>query len=469
VFPSFARSLKDIVSMNAKKEGAYENILKEAQAVLHARSSERDQEFWEILNFVMEVKSIIEKNFEGLDTTNLTAQALWYFIEQKEEERNPSWKRRKHRFYSAPSTAELRNLREDLWLSDVAYLDGKADISDALFDLKSYARRKFNFEDYAKSGFAAKFDILARKGYSDSDTDKEWTLLQSVPSSLPGKPAHFLALKTSSSQNHGIDLALVVRGTKQLNDVWSDALAETVDFHGGKAHAGCVKAGRWLVDRYGDFILKMMDGPFRVKVRLIGHSLGAGVAATTAMELRSNPKIEKMLCDGKVSIDVVGFGCPAIVSNEIASKSEEFVITVINDDDVIPRTSIAALRNFVFDVSAFDWTNRAEEDIQDALVALRARSPSALSKFVDLGSKKIAQEVCSKIAESRRLMGAENQRISPVLYPPGRCLHLYRNGWQTYNCAWTPFSSFDEIPPSMSLLDDHLVRSYDNGFSHLVK
>jgi hypothetical protein len=60
------------------------------------------------------------------------------------------------------------------------------------------------------------------------------------------------------------------------------------------------------------------------------------------------------------------------------------------------------------------------------------------------------------------------ERIDPVLYPPGRCLHLYRNGWQTYNCAWMPRVSFDEIPSSMNMLDDHLVLNYDEGFSHLL-
>jgi hypothetical protein len=64
-------------------------------------------------------------------------KALWYFMEQQEELRSPAWKRRKvftakhlyqqtgdmlnlhspawqHRFFSTPSTEQLRELREDL-------------------------------------------------------------------------------------------------------------------------------------------------------------------------------------------------------------------------------------------------------------------------------------------------------------------------------------------------------------------
>jgi hypothetical protein len=160
----------------------------------------------------------------------------------------------------------------------------------------------------------------------------------------------------------------------------------------------------------------MSEGTHKIKLRIIGHSLGAGVAgaifsssecypyslwlyvlvATTALELRKNPGIATILGE-KVTIDVVGFGCPAVMSEDIGC--EEFVTNVINDgtftprilfwantsilhnvlccllcfptDDIIPRTSIATLRNLIHDVSLFDWTERAGEDIEDALTALQ--------------------------------------------------------------------------------------------------
>lgn len=264
-----------------------------------------------------------------------------------------------------------------------------------------------------------------------------------------------------------MEVALVIRGTQSIHDILSDALAETVSFHGGVAHAGCVKAGTWIADSYTKLILKMVnEGPEKVHLRIIGHSLGAGAAVTAAIELRNNPDILQHL-GRDLKVEVVGFGCPAIVSKDIALACENFVTTIINDDDIIPRTSITAMKNFVFDVSSFDWTRRAKEDIEDALLALETRVPSVLNKFLEFGGGKMSDELCKKI-QSWPVMPS-NKRAPLVVFPPGRCLHLYRNSFTTFNCAWTPAPLFDEIPASTNMIEDHYVKSYDEVLARLCR
>ena len=58
------------------------------------------------------------------------------------------------------------------------------------------------------------------------------------------------------------------------------------------------------------------------------------ISVTAGIELRSDPGISQFLGRDLV-IEVVGFGCPAIVSKNIALDCETFVTTVINDGALI--------------------------------------------------------------------------------------------------------------------------------------
>ena len=51
--------------------------------------------------------------------------------------------------------------------------------------------------------------------------------------------------------------------------------------------------------------------------------------------------------------------------------------------------------------------------------------------------------------------GERAKRLTPELYPPGQCIHFYRDGFGI-SAAVTPNSYFGDIDVSRRMIDDHL-------------
>ena len=134
-----------------------------------------------------------------------------------------------------------------------------------------------------------------------------------------------------------------------MADAITDLLCDAQDYQGGKAHSFILGSGRFIADKHRDFMLELLhsSGKSKVELTILGHSLGAGAASIAAMELNA-------LNDPRISAKAVGFGCPALLSKGLAEKSD-FITTVINDADVVPRLSGVAFANLVLNVLEFDW------------------------------------------------------------------------------------------------------------------
>ena len=88
-------------------------------------------------------------------------------------------------------------------------------------------------------------------------------------------------------------------------------------------------------------ILKM-SGRSKMKLTVLGHSLGAGAAAIACIEFNDNDKI-----DAKC----IGFGCPALLDAKQSEKWKDKIITVISDSDCVCRMSGAtgmSRREYIF-------------------------------------------------------------------------------------------------------------------------
>ena len=60
----------------------------------------------------------------------------------------------------------------------------------------------------------------------------------------------------------------------------------TTEFHGGQAHEGMLRAASWLLDRELAVLQDLLQQHPGFRLRLIGHSLGAGTATLAAMLLK---------------------------------------------------------------------------------------------------------------------------------------------------------------------------------------
>lgn len=71
----------------------------------------------------------------------------------------------------------------------------------------------------------------------------------------------------------------------------------------------------------------------RYELRVLGHSLGGGVAALIAMLLRGTPELRQQL--GGAAVTAVTFATPPVVTGDLAESCRGFVTCVVNQNDMV--------------------------------------------------------------------------------------------------------------------------------------
>lgn len=355
----------------------------------------------------------------------LQLQQLLYFIEKEDEIKNPSWKRRKHFFFPGIDIKQMDDLNEKLKLTDLAYADTTEEIRNRL--------------------------------------DTEWNseLVYCNLQSMPNKPAHFIAVKRNQSPwSNELEVLLVVCGTKSIPDIITDLLCDVEPYRDGYAHSGIRKSGQWIAKKHGNLLemLRTLSNKKKIKLMLLGHSLGAGAATIAGIELNDSSLVD---------VEVVGFGCPALLSPELSASCEDFVTTVIGDNDCVPRMSMATMANALVDIAGFDYTSFALRDVEEAVDELQRFLPflvdSAVKEKILTNINILLPKPCSIYDEESR------KRMKVLLYPPGRCIHFYNDGFGMSGST-VPCTFFDQLDINRRLLHDHLLRQgYQKIFLDLMR
>mmetsp|Transcript_12593 Transcript_12593/g.27171 ORF Transcript_12593/g.27171 Transcript_12593/m.27171 type:complete len:249 (-) Transcript_12593:39-785(-) len=207
----------------------------------------------------------------------------------------------------------------------------------------------------------------------------------------------------------------------------------------------------------------------------------------------------------KISAHVIGFGCPATLSQSLSLATKSFITSIVADADFIPRMSGASLVNLLLDVKKFDYRSQAERDVKQALRELQSRfmgtpeDPSlpgkrpksklafeidgddiqTVMKYVHRGLEKVASpslmEKSTKeplndgIQNDTKEDGGEVEKMEPVLFPPGECIHFYRDG-SGISGTYVPCNFFNEIDVARTMIEDHLISSgYRKIFLNLMR
>jgi hypothetical protein len=378
-----------------------------------------------------EVKTQLANTLGSIDVKGFDPTSMFYYLEHEDEQKNPSWKRRKHRYFKGVDVSVVRGLNDALHLAEISYLDSIDEIRSELAD----------------------------------KTKDEWELVYAQLDSLPEKPSHYLAIKKGQSRwSQQLEVLMVVRGTKTITDMLTDALMDDEDYRDGKAHAGILRSGKNLVEKHEDLMQSLLDisKKKRIKLKLVGHSLGAGAAAVAGMEFKQ---------DDKFDVEVVGFGCPAILSKELSESTEDYITTVIGDADVVPRMSAETIGNLMLNLMEYDWTPKARRDIEDALQEVK-KSVGFLIQDNDVESvMKIVDKAVEKYIKPGMLKSgnSSDKRLETILYPPGSCVHFYRDG-VSISGSYVPCDFFNEIDVARTMVDDHLIsRGYRRIFLELER
>jgi Lipase (class 3) len=425
-FEDMASNFMKLIKGEAKTnegEKAVSDIVASVREQIVQDDTEESTSLLEIIKLLKTYKGqigeVAQKYVGTINLGKLSPTAVMYYVEREDEIKNPSWKRRQHRFCPGIKFEKVCELNDALELSLLCY----ADTADAIRDGLDKHRTPYDL------------------------------VYVSVKSS-PGQPANFVAVRRDQTSAHpmrktspNLYVVIGVRGTKTAADAVTDLLCDTVDYQGGKAHSFILESGKYIAEKHRGLLeeLRVQTGKSKVKVKLIGHSLGAGAASIAGMELfGTSPKLQ---------VQVIGFGCPALVSKDLAEKAT-YITTVVNDADIVPRMSGIAIANLLLDMMAFNWMPYAHRDIQHSLEEMRKRHSRI---FKETTATKIVQTVEPLLEKhwNRTFLAERPARLEPEVYPPGKCIHFYRDG-SGITGNYVPNTFFSEIDVTRRMIDGTL-------------
>jgi len=416
--------------MSGGKENSVADLVSKARESTEPGDVEDTTSFVEIVGVLDKYKDMLgnvaEKYMGDIDFSQISATALYYYLEHEDERKNPSWKRRMHRFCPGINIDKVYELNDALTLAHLCYADTIDEVKEGL------ERHRYPYE-----------------------------LVYTKFKSEPGKPANFIAVKQDQALwSSSLEVIMCVRGTKTVADAVTDLLCDEVDYRDGKAHGFILESGQYLAKQHKKLLENLMkkSGKSRIKLTLIGHSLGAGAASIAGIELDDHPNID---------VEVVGFGCPALLSRKLAENAT-YITTVVNDSDMVPRLSGVALANLLLSVKEFDWIPYAKRDLSDTLNELQKSQPLIFTKTV----RDKIEEILEPVIDSQMKDSIKHEfteRVEPELYPPGRCVHFWRDG-SGISASYCPNHFFSEIDVSRRMIDDHVfVTGYELTFLEVMR
>ncbi|CAI5736278.1 unnamed protein product [Hyaloperonospora brassicae] len=153
------------------------------------------------------------------------------------------------------------------------------------------------------------------------------------------------------------ELVLAARGTASLMDFCTDLCLYNEPFQNGQGHRGMVHAATWLVHHLRSDLRELSHRYQDYRVVATGHSLGAAVAALSAMQLREEFP----------DIHCYAFGTPACVTEELATGTYDFVTTVVNGYDCVPRLHQHSLMKLQEEVRRFDWRSVLKQMVAEEI------------------------------------------------------------------------------------------------------
>ena len=277
-------------------------------------------------------------------------------------------------------------------------------------------------------------------------------------------------------------VVVTIRGTITLESVLTDMnvapealtrLGEECGFDGDGlyCHTGMLASTEWLyrdMKRHGKLnkILAEYEG---YKLRIVGHSLGAGIAAILSVLLR--PKYPDLRC--------LAFSPPGCVMSEnLADDISTFTTAFVVNDDIVARTSIEGfeeLRNSILEMICRikipkHMVTKVSKNYDDTTVdGLSEAIDHILYDKDDINDSKFKQEI-DEFQKHQIELKEKNKESYIKLCPPGNIIQLFltadvgqsecittHNGEEIgqYTARWANRSDFEKINISSHLISDH--------------
>ncbi|GAB4830508.1 hypothetical protein Ancab_020219 [Ancistrocladus abbreviatus] len=329
---------------------------------------------------------------------------------------------------------------------------------------------------------------------------RESNVLKFVKNSSVMRPGYYIGVDSRKKL-----VILGIRGTHTVYDLITDVVSsgdEEVTLEGYSTHFGTAEAARWFLHHEIGTIKKCLDDHEGFRLRLVGHSLGGAIASLLAIMLRK--KSHKELGFDPDIVHAVGYATAPCVSKGLAESCSDYVTTVVMQDDIIPRLSVASLARLRNEVVETDWMTVLEKGDWKRVVELVTNAKQVMSTVLDVARKvadyaKLQSSTNSSDAPLKKeLLGtsdaastfktsvAEKEETATLmheeLFVPGTVYYLKRNQ-PTYNSnanrtkgnvyftLWRrqPGDHFQRILLSSNLISDHKCNSHLYALRDVIK
>ena len=290
--------------------------------------------------------------------------------------------------------------------------------------------------------------------YTDDDAlskaleDKGYSLIGAKykPELMPsGSPAFFLA-----ANNTDRELMLCIRGTYSAEDVFTDLFANGASFgEEGTAHTGMLRASEYCAKRFSTLFQNFVSDSSQNSIVLLGHSLGAGVAALLCLKLMDQ------------GIDSSRLRCyayepPACMAENLAKKLSSVTLSLVHNDDIVPRLAVTPFLNLLKDLSEFDWRVETKDD-ENMPLLLRM-----VTSLIQAPDDKSTPENAEKPTKQK----PNDLDYDPVV--PGRVVYLSPGGTPFLIDGHSPILRNTKLSGSMVM--DHFIdtEAFTNALFNTV-
>eukprot|EP00850_Spirogloea_muscicola_P002121 SM000008S22210 [mRNA] locus=s8:428376:430309:- [translate_table: standard] len=308
-------------------------------------------------------------------------------------------------------------------------------------------------------------------------------------------------------------VVLGVRGTASGRDLMTSLAGHSSEVEGleavggGFSHYGSAEAAKWFVEHelatlrrcLAEHRVRASLPALGFRLRLVGHSLGGATAAILALLLHADA--ERLLGVPASRISCATFGTPPCLSRDLAIGCSGFVTTVVLQDDVIPRASVAAIDQLRTEILLTDWTAMLKEGaVQKELVDLATSTIAAIANVQDAARRYMqsrpkglqrskeetgegegpAAPTPAAVVEDVELVAAAKRAQKPQdLFAPGKLYQILRrpcrgvdtpgDGAEAWMVEGEAKERLGRIVLSASLASDHFLFNYYHALREVLK
>ncbi|KAI3973073.1 hypothetical protein MKX01_019731 [Papaver californicum] len=212
---------------------------------------------------------------------------------------------------------------------------------------------------------------------------RECNVLKFVNSSSVMRPGYYIGIDIRNKL-----VILGIRGTHTVYDFITDVISSSekeVTFEGFSSHFGTAEAARWFLRHEILTIRKCLEKHEGFRLRLVGHSLGGAAASLLAIMLRK--KSQEELGFSPDIVTAIGVGTPPCLSKELAESCASYVSTLVLQDDIVPRLSVASLQRLREEILQTDWRKILEKEDWKSVVDMIANAKQVVSSVQDVARK----------------------------------------------------------------------------------